>query len=229
MHIWFHSRLDPRYQQITKAYYMVAPCKGVYAAIRMALCPLLDIERLLPEKGLIADIGCGAGLFLQWVSLGKKNIDLRLLGIEIDQRRIDLGYEVCKELGIEDKIYFSIENFMTMKVEKQLSAITFIDVLHHMDFDTQRLMLSLAFEKLAEGGRIIIKEVGTKPIWKYTYNYIFDTLTYFANITKGKAGYYRSLPDWEKLLIEQGFSSRTIDVRHSDFAPHIILIGEKSG
>lgn len=227
--MWFHTISDPRYRQIAHAYWKVRHSKGVYATIRMALCPLMDIERFLPEKGTIMDVGCGAGLLLQWLSLGQNSRNLRLVGIEIDQRRIDLGREVCKKLGIDNKIDLRVENFTSTKDEQDLSALTFIDVLHHIDFDMQRLMLRLAFEKLAQGGIILIKEVDTKPAWKYIYNYIFDTLTHLTNITKGKAGYYRSLPEWKKLLIEHGFSTRSVEVKHADFAPHIILIGEKNG
>lgn len=227
--MWFHTISDSRYRQIAHAYWKVRHRKGVYATIRMALCPLMDIEKFLPEKGTIIDVGCGAGLLLQWLSLGQNSRNLRLVGIEIDQRRIDLGREVCKKLGISKQIELRVEDFTAMKNEHDLSAITFVDVLHHIDFNMQKLMLRLAFEKLNNGGIVLIKEVDTKPMWKYFYNYIFDTATHLTSITKGMAGYYRSQSEWKELLNKQGFHARSIEVNHTDFAPHIILIGEKNG
>ena len=227
--MWFHTISDPRYRQIAHAFWKVRHIKGVYATIRMALCPLMDIERFLPEKGTIMDVGCGTGLLLQWLSLCKDSRNFRLVGIEIDQQRIDLGRKVCNKLGIGSKIDLRVENFTSIKCERDLSAITFIDVLHHMDFDLQQLMLKLAFEKLAQGGIILIKEVDTKPVWKYVYCYIFDALTHLTNITKGKVGYYRSRPEWAKILTKHGFSTRSVEVQHADLAPHIILIGVKNG
>lgn len=226
--MWFASITDSRYRKITHAYRKVRLTKGIYATIRMALSPLHDIENLLPERGTLTDVGCGAGLLLQWLALGNKCKNLQLTGIDVDQRRINIGQKVCCMLGIDNKIDLRIDDFASIQHEQDLSAVSFVDVLHHIDFNTQRFMLSLAFKKLANGGVIIIKEVDTKPNWKYIYNLLFDTLTHLTHTTQGKIGYYRSRSAWENLLIEHGFAARSVEVNHTDFAPHIIVIGEKS-
>ncbi len=64
MRSWFQSVSDPRFGVIGSMYRNVGYWSGAYARIRMALCPLLDIEEALPKMGTLVDVGCGAGLLL---------------------------------------------------------------------------------------------------------------------------------------------------------------------
>jgi Methyltransferase small domain. len=227
MHSWFQSVRDPRFALISNAFQRVGFSSGAYARIRMALCPLFDIEAALPEEGTIVDVGCGAGLLLQWLALDPKNDRRRLIGIETDCRRVALGRQVCDSLAINCRVDLRIENFGNANVQKNLAAIVFVDVLHHMDFDLQETMILHAFELLAEGGTLVIKDVGTTPAVKYLYSYLFDALTKVTRITQGKIGYYRSQSGWVSLLFECGFQPSIARVRHIDFAPHILITGKK--
>jgi cyclopropane fatty-acyl-phospholipid synthase-like methyltransferase len=224
MSAWFQTIGDPRYSRISSAYRSFGILKGVYASIRMALCPLLDIEAALPANGTFVDVGCGAGLLLQWLALGQKSKKYQLVGTEIDSRRVDLGRRVCEKLGIASCVDLRVESFGKGSNRRDLDAVIFIDVLHHMNYDLQKSMITYAFESLADNGILLIKDVGTRPILKYYYNYIFDAVTYITHITHGKSGYYRSQSGWEKLLREQGFYTSVIEIKHIDFAPHVMLL-----
>jgi len=227
MHSWFQTINDPRYDQITKTYQAVDIWSGAYAKIRMALCPLLDIESALPDKGTLMDVGCGAGMLLQWLALGQRNDKRRLIGLEIDSRRVALGMQICDRLAISDRVGLRVETFGDENTEKDLAAVVFVDVLHHMDYHLQKEMILHAYELLESGGMLLIKDVGTSPVIKYLYNYLFDAMTGVTRITQGKIGYYRSQSGWISLLGECGFQSDVVDVRHIDFAPHIMMVGRK--
>ncbi len=227
MSSWFQSIRDPRFNVIVRAYRSLGRWSGLYANIRMALCPLLDIEAALPDKGTFIDVGCGAGLLLQWLALGRKDEGRMLIGMEIDSRRVALGRQVCDRLAIGSLVDLRVEAFGDECKERDLAAVVFVDVLHHMDYCLQKKMILHAFASLKDGGILIIKDVGTAPVLKYLYNYLFDAMTNVTRITKGKIGYYRSQSGWMSLLSECGFQASIIHVRHSDFAPHILLRGEK--
>lgn len=224
---WWPSVNDPRYGLIANAYRNFGRWSGAYAKIRMALCPLLDIEGSLPTTGKLIDVGCGAGLLLQWLALGQKNDKRQLIGMEIDSRRVVLGKQVCDSLAINSLVDLRVEAFGNENGERDLTAVVFVDVLHHMDYCLQRKMIFHAFESLKDDGILIIKDVGTTPAVKYLYNYLFDAMTKVTRITQGKIGYYRSQSGWMSLLSECGFRPCVTQVRHIDFAPHILITGKK--
>jgi 2-polyprenyl-3-methyl-5-hydroxy-6-metoxy-1,4-benzoquinol methylase len=227
MGAWFQTTRDARYCHIHDAYRKLGIWRGVYAGIRMALCPLLDLEEALPMEGTLLDVGCGSGLLLQWLALGQKTGERRLIGLEVDSSRIELGRQVCMNLGIAERVDLSVKTFGEKNSPGGLAAVIFVDVLHHMDYDRQRSMIAHAFESLGDGGILLIKDVGTRPVLKYWYNYLFDAMTHVTHITQGKIGYYRSQSGWENLLREQGFHPSIIDIEHTDFAPHIMLSGKR--
>ncbi|MEW6417911.1 MAG: class I SAM-dependent methyltransferase [Nitrospirota bacterium] len=227
MGTWFQTIGDLRYSRISNAYRSFGVLEGLYASVRMALCPLLDIEAALPANGAFVDVGCGAGLLLQWLALGQNSKEYQLVGMEIDSRRVDLGRRVCEKLGIASRVDLYVKSFGRGSNRRDLDAVIFIDVLHHMNYNLQKSMITYAFESLADGGILLIKDVGDRPILKYYYNYIFDAMTHITRITHGKSGYYRSQSGWEKLLREQGFYTSVIEIKHIDFAPHIMLVGKK--
>jgi len=227
MRSWCSSVSDPRFDIISTVYRSFGRWSGVYAKVRMALCPLLDIEAVLPKRGTFVDVGCGAGLLLQWLALGQEDDKRRLIGMEIDSRRVTLGKQVCDSLAINNFVDLRVEAFGNKDGERDLAAVVFVDVLHHMDYCLQRKMILHAFESLKDGGMLIIKDVGTTPVVKYLYNYLFDAMTKVTRITQGKVGYYRSQSGWMSLLSECGFQPSIINVRHVDFAPHILMTGEK--
>lgn len=224
---WWPSVNDPRYNLIANAYRNFGRWSGAYAKIRMALCPLLDIERSLPATGKLIDVGCGAGLLLQWLALGQKDEERTLIGMEIDSRRVALGKQVCGRLAVNGRIDLRLQPFGQENSERDLTAVVFVDVLHHMDYDLQIKMLSHAFELLDHGGMVLIKDVGSTPVVKFWYCYVFDAMTRAAHITQGKVGYYRSQSGWMSLLSECGFRPFVTQVRHIDFAPHILITGKK--
>jgi cyclopropane fatty-acyl-phospholipid synthase-like methyltransferase len=226
---WFSSVDDPRFDTIAAAYRSCGLWSTVYSKVRMALCPLLDIEAALPAGGTFVDVGCGAGLLLQWLALGREDGGRCLIGMEIDPRRVKLGQKVCRNLAISKLVDLRVEAFGSGDGERDLAAVVFVDVLHHMDYSLQKKMLVHAFKSLKDGGRVVVKDVGTAPAVKYLYNYLFDAMTSVTKITRGKVGYYRSQSGWMSLLSECGFRPGIIEVRHVDFAPHILLAGEKEG
>lgn len=227
-HSWFQSIRDPRFRLISSAFKRVGILSGAYATIRMALCPLFDIEAALPQEGTIMDVGCGAGLLLEWLALDPKNNRRRMIGVETDWRRVALGRQVCDSLAIHHRVDLRIEPFGNGNTERNLAAVVFVDVLHHMDFDSQETMILHAFESLAGDGVLVIKDVGTTPALKYLYNYLFDALTNVTRITQGRIGYYRSQSEWISLLLRCGFQPSIAHVKHIDFAPHILITGKKA-
>src|SRR5688572_9983315 len=57
-----------------------------FIPIRFWDAPFLEVEKLIPKKAVILDLGCGEGFFTNFLALSSKN--RKLIGVEIDKDRI---------------------------------------------------------------------------------------------------------------------------------------------
>ena len=77
-------------------------------------------------------------------------------------------------------------------------AVTAIYVLHHIaSKEQQKKLLASFFSNLTDNGVIIIKDLDTKPTWKYYWNYIHDFI-----MTKGEPVLYRSSNEMKNILLK---------------------------
>ena len=75
-----------KYYQIINLYPFLWP--KIYVFFRTIILPIDKIEKLLPTKGLILDVGCGYGLTSIFFAKNKKR---QIIGSEIDKNRIILA------------------------------------------------------------------------------------------------------------------------------------------
>src|SRR5438552_3620639 len=77
------------YEAITETIdlYSTFRWKSFFSKIRFWDAPYVEVEKLIPKKGKIVDLGCGEGIFTNFLALSssKRNI----IGIELDKKRIE--------------------------------------------------------------------------------------------------------------------------------------------
>ncbi|MBI3814479.1 MAG: class I SAM-dependent methyltransferase [Nitrospinae bacterium] len=66
-----------------------------YLNIRWRLCPFQKIEALIPQEGLIIDIGCGYGLLSNLIAL--KSHKRNVVGIDSSETRILTAQKTVKD------------------------------------------------------------------------------------------------------------------------------------
>src|SRR3989344_7137228 len=148
--------------EIENLYDFLGPKERLYIKLRWRLCPFFLIERFLPSRGKIIDVGCGYGLLANLISLNK-NRDV--YGFDLNAKRISIAK---KTTGNRKNIHFELKNVKDLKLGS-CDAIVMSDFLHHIPYKEQEALIKQAAGKLKKKGIIIIQDIGKKPLWKYLF------------------------------------------------------------
>ena len=124
---------------------------------RAFLSDLAFVERFVPRKGFIVDLGCGHGLFA--CLLREASDTRRVLGIDLDAKKVAIG-----RVAIQDTqwLRFEIGDIVAQPPPK-CDAVTIVDVLYLLSFADQERVLRNAASALGEGGPLIVKAQERRP------------------------------------------------------------------
>jgi len=183
------------------------------------------LDQYLPRQGLILDLGCGYGVFSHLVSATCPN--RMVVGIDMASHRIEVAK---KSIVPEKNVRFYAEDIRKAQVP-QCNAIIIIDVLYMLPYYEQEQILTLCYERLCNGGTLIIKDNARSPRWKYAYMYIEEMLKTRLKIYGGES---RKSPlchwDIEELLMllnKIGFNASIIPLKSILPYPGVFYICHK--
>lgn len=188
-----------------------------FTRIRFWDAPFVRVEKLIPKSGTILDLGCGEGIFSNF--LGISSDRRKVLGIEINKERFELSQH-----GISNV------KFVLGDIEKvdlpEADAIVLFHVLHHLSsYSSQIHVISRCFNQLSRGGKLIIVEVEPKISLKYFLStftdhflvpWIFEKRVYSPI-------FFRRRVAWGKILKNKGFNCRVINAEKGHPFTHIII------
>ena len=186
-----------------------------FTKIRFWTGSYVQLERFIPKRGTILDLGCGYGIFATYLALSSKQ--RRVIGMDTDKAKIRFVNRGVANVR-------AILGDATKTVENGLSAIVLLDVLHHLESYAQQETLIVACKKMLEkNGRLIISEVDRKPFWKLVLARATDFLLY-----PWEPVYYgyrvKLFP-----VLERHFGKSMITVHrfaHNPF-PHLVYVCQK--
>lgn len=195
----------------TKKLYQGLGWPSLFTRIRFFTAPYEILEKLVPKRGLIVDLGCGYGIFSNY--LGLTGPQREILGIDLDKEKIKFA-----DRGIKNVKFLRAD---INKIElKKADIILLIHVLHHLNsFLKQEKLLLACREKLAAKGQIIIAEVDKKPIFKYFLGWLADHLLY-----PGDKIFYRFPAEFKKLFTALKFHVKIIKADKGTPFAHVIYI-----
>lgn len=204
-------------REVLRLYSRRAFSTGLYAFMRLKLAPIADIERYVPRKGRIFDLGCGNGIFANILALGSPERSVK--GVDLDAGRVKTAKEISSS---NPNLEFVQGDVNSLKFERY-SVVTVIDLLHHMPYDNQAALLKNIYEHVEDGAIVIVKDLEKSPRWKYLFHYVQDSLSYRQRL------FFRNAGDMVSLLHRIGFSVEIISLAAGFMHPHILYICRKSG
>ncbi len=199
---------------LTKKLYQNLGWPTTFTRIRFFTAPYEKLEQLIPKKGFIIDLGCGYGIFSNFLGLtGPKR---QILGIELDSEKIKFANR-----GVANVKF--LEADITKITLKKAGAILLIHVLHHLNsFQEQEKLLTECKKKLTRNGELIIAEVDKKPFFKFILGRLADFLLY-----PGDKIYYRFPDEFGRLFTKLGFKAKIIKADKGKPFAHVIYVLEK--
>jgi 2-polyprenyl-3-methyl-5-hydroxy-6-metoxy-1,4-benzoquinol methylase len=178
---------------------------------RMNMDSIMEVlERYLPEKGLILDLGCGYGITSYLVSA--THPERNVVGVDMSSHRILVAnsnnqYRANLKFYDEDIRYFQFS---------QYDAIIIIDTLYLLSYKAQEAVLKRCHEQLCNDSVLIIKDNSKSRSWKYFYAYAEEklkTMIGFYGWKKKQLLYYWRVKDFTELMNNIGFKVTTIPLK----------------
>lgn len=210
-------------KELLKHYSTAGFITRAYLKIKLRICPLLQLEEFFPKGGTAVDLGCGNGLFPNILSLGSP--DRKIIGLDLDEKKIEIANTTKTKAS---QITYQIGD--VIEAEYPLGDVfTLVDVLYLIPYDKHEPIIQKCYQSLPPGGILIIKEMDTRPRWKYVWNLIQETLAVkLIGFTLGERFYFRSQKDYTDMLQRTGFSVKPVPMHSGYWYPHIAYISTKS-
>lgn len=146
---------------------------------RAFLSDLALVERYVPKKGFIVDLGCGHGLFA--CVLREASPTRRVLGIDLDPRKIEVARG-----AIQDTQWLRFEvGDIVASAPPKCDAVTIVDVLYLLPFEAQEQVFKNAASALGEGAPLIVKAQERKMDPRYALTYAQEIVTVSLGFTRG--------------------------------------------
>lgn len=199
-------------EQMIKRLYSGLGWVSIFTHIRFWTGSFVDVEQYIPEKGKIVDVGCGYGIFSNYLALCSPQ--RVVIGVDTDRRKIVYGNRGISHVSFR-------EGDATKMKYKKLNAIILHDVLHHLNSkEQQEDLIKNIVTILNRFGVAVIVEVDSNPLWKLILGRIADFILYC-----GSPVYYRYKKDMLGLL-EKYFQNGHISVkrlRNSPFSQNVYI------
>ena len=115
--------------------------------------------------------------------------------------------------------------------ESGFNAVALIDVLYLVPADSWDPFLQSCFEKLTPGGVFVLKEIGTRPRWKFERLRLQEFVsTRVLRITKGDTMHFETRDELVARLGRIGFVGITVQALDAGYtSPHILLTARRPG
>ena len=187
----------------------------LYACLRFLILPIRRIDEIVPKSGTVTDYGCGFGIVSCYLGLSSKN--RKITGIEHNAERIKKARWIGK--GIKN-VKFEVGDASKNKIIKS-NIHLLVDVIHHIPYDNQILLLNSIIKSMDKDNLIIIKDIDSKPFLKYLWNYIHDKI-----MTMNDRLYFRNQKWFESFFKEKKMKTEIIRCDNL-FYSHLIVIARK--
>ncbi|MDU1890202.1 MAG: 1-acyl-sn-glycerol-3-phosphate acyltransferase [Dysgonomonas sp.] len=141
------------YSMLVKNYIYKGPVEEWYVRIKVKMEKNYHLfDNLIPKKAKITDIGCGYGFLCNMLKM--LSPDRQITGIDYDEDKIKVA-----ENGFLNKN--QIEYIAADAIQHNLpesDVFVLNDMLHYMDYDSQKILLTRCIKSLLPDGMIIVRD-----------------------------------------------------------------------
>lgn len=148
-----------------------------YLRVRRVLVPLAAIERHLPERGRILDVGCGFGLLANFVAM--RSPARTVWGIDMAARRIDVARRAS---GALPNVRFESADVRSLDA-RGFDAVMLIDVLHYFPPSSQAEIVAACRRALVPAGTLVCRDAVRERGARFWWNWLHEALMVGSGLT----------------------------------------------
>jgi 2-polyprenyl-3-methyl-5-hydroxy-6-metoxy-1,4-benzoquinol methylase len=138
------------------------------------ICPFEPLIEFVPDHSETLDIGCGGGLFLGLLAaLGRI---ARGYGFDASGKAIAVAEAMRRRLPGGHRLRFERVDACSPWPSSHFDVVAMIDLLHHIPPAQQRSIFERGLACVRPGGRLVFKDMATRPRWRAAANQLHDLL-----------------------------------------------------
>ena len=210
----FLSRIVDAYDStIIRAY-----CKSRFIIININILQIVGL--CLRGKRRILDVGCGFGLFGCYFA--SMYPEITYTGYDLNAGRVERAKRAAEKLGLKN-VSFNHGDARNLTIDDEYDAIFMVDLLHHIDDASKKELIANCHSHLAPDGRLVIKDVTTRPFFKIAFTWALDVV-----MTHGLDMWYWNERRFYKTLTENFARVEMYPITDWLPYPHVIYLCEKT-
>jgi 2-polyprenyl-3-methyl-5-hydroxy-6-metoxy-1,4-benzoquinol methylase len=190
----------------------------LYVFLREKILLYKEVERYVPRKGIIYDLGAGYGILSYYIA--QKSSERSVIGFDLNKKRVQVANEVFKD---QLNVSFSTKDLRNYPDIKKCECIILYDFLHHIPYESQKKIICACTDYLKKDGILIIKEIDSSIRLKLFYTWILDKI-----VTKGDPLFFSAEKDLNSYIKSLNFKIEKIRIDKGKPYPHYLLVCKKN-
>lgn len=194
--------------------------------LRWITAPFIDIEKEIPKRGLLLDIGCGHGLFD--ALLAYKSRSREIIGIDPDKGKINIAKQLEKKFS---RLKFRNGYFRSHDFKQKFDAVILNDVEYLLSRKEKKKLLMDIKKVLNRNGVIVLKTNHNDHSLGFFLCYLQEVVaTKLLSFTHAGGGlYFFTIEQYENLFQECGLKMiKGKKMRTTFFHPHYVFLLKKA-
>lgn len=193
-----------------------------YEIIRPLTCNFSEIEKYIPKKGKILDVGCGHGLLAKLIA--SKSLKRSVLGIDPSVLKINAAETENKF----DNLTFKVNHLGDIK--EKFDCIVIVDVLYLFPQSLKIEFIKKARSLLNKEGKLILVENGDGKELIFKILRLQETLmTKVIKYTRSEYGglHFLSAGGYEKIFLKLGLKIEVMtNIKSILPYPHFLIVAK---
>jgi len=197
----------------------------LFIRLRHILSPLTVLEHWIPRVGRILDLGCGHGLFTNYMAL--KSLSRKLIGIDPSEQKINVAMKTESRVP---NVHYLLGDIHDISEDNRLDVITIVDVLYLLPEGKQKEIIRASYHLLNKFGKLILKTNDTEPLWRFAWTYLQEKIMVNLNLTFGdKTLHFLPVRKTKKILVAAGFHVEHHQLPSRLLYPSVVFVCRREG